>query len=76
MTAKETVARIDACSDEALALHDRIKLVGIEADFPYPHHRNADHVADLLGAAHRSLAEAARRIAKVTAPAQHDQEPA
>ena len=69
MTAEELVSRIDACHLELLALADSVKHSGIDADFPYPHNWNADAVADLLAAAHRSAAEAARLVAKVTVPA-------
>lgn len=65
MTAGDLLQRIDVCSDELLALHDSVKIVGVEAEFPYPHHWNADQVGDLLAEAHRAAAEAARLVAKI-----------
>ena len=69
MNANVALARIDAASDELLAVYDAIKHgSGIQATFPWPHDWNADVVVDRLEEAHRNAAEAARLLAKVADP--------
>ncbi len=65
MNASEALSRVDAASDELLAVHDAIKHAGVHADFPYPHEWGADEVVDRLDDAHHAAAEAARLLAKV-----------
>ncbi len=69
MKAQDALARVIAASDELLAVHDSIKVVGLEADFPYPHNWNGYEVVDALDEAHYAAASAARLLAKVTIPA-------
>lgn len=68
MKIANAISRIDTASDELLAVHDAIKLAGVNATFPFPHAWNADEVVDLLDKACISATEAARLLAKVDEP--------
>lgn len=69
MKVSDALARVDAASDELLAVHDAIKHgSGVQATFPWPHDWNADAVVDRLNEAHRAASEAGRLLAKVTGP--------